>query len=34
MATAKQTLVLIDPAERRPRPVPDSFRDQVAAFER
>ena len=34
MATAKQTLVLINPADRRPMPVPDSFRDQVAAFER
>jgi acyl-CoA thioesterase FadM len=34
MATAKQTLVLINPADRRPMPVPDSFRDEVAAFER
>jgi acyl-CoA thioester hydrolase len=34
MATAKQTLVLINPADRRPLPVPDSFRDLVAAFER
>jgi acyl-CoA thioester hydrolase len=34
MATAKQTLVLIDLSDRRPVPVPDSFRDQVAAFER
>jgi YbgC/YbaW family acyl-CoA thioester hydrolase len=34
MAAAKQTLVLIDPADRRPMPVPDSFRDQIAAFER
>ena len=33
MATAKQTLVLIDLAERRPVPVPDSFRQRVAAFE-
>jgi acyl-CoA thioester hydrolase len=33
MATAKQTLVLINPADRRPLPVPDSFRDLVAAFE-
>jgi len=33
MATAKQTLVLIDLADRRPVPVPDSFREQVAAFE-
>ena len=34
MATAKQTLVLIDPADRTPVPVPDSFRAHVAAFER
>jgi acyl-CoA thioester hydrolase len=34
MATAKQTLVLIDPDDRRPMTVPDSFRDQIAAFER
>jgi acyl-CoA thioester hydrolase len=34
MATAKQTLVLIDLGDRRPVPIPDSFRDQVAAFER
>jgi len=34
MATAKQTLVLIELADRRPVPVPDSFREQVAAFER
>ena len=34
MATAKQTLVLMNPADRRPMSVPDSFRDQVAAFER
>jgi acyl-CoA thioester hydrolase len=34
MATAQQTLVLIDLAARRPIPVPESFRDQVAAFER
>jgi acyl-CoA thioester hydrolase len=33
MATAKQTLVLIDLANRRPVPIPDSFRDLVAAFE-
>ena len=33
MATAKQTLVLITSDERRPVPVPDSFREQVAAFE-
>ena len=34
MATAKQTLVLIDLADRRPVPVPEPFREQVAAFER
>jgi acyl-CoA thioester hydrolase len=34
MATAKQTLVLIDVANRRPVPVPESFREQVTAFER
>jgi acyl-CoA thioester hydrolase len=34
MATAKQTLVLIDVASRRPMPVPGSFRDQVKTFER
>ena len=34
MATAKQTLVLIDPADRKPVPVPDAFRHQVTAFER
>jgi len=33
MATAKQTLVLISLSERRPVPVPDSFRALVAAFE-
>lgn len=33
MATAKQTLVLISLSERRPVPVPDSFRERVAAFE-
>jgi acyl-CoA thioester hydrolase len=33
MATAKQTLVLIDPTGRRPVAVPDVFREQVAAFE-
>lgn len=33
MATAKQTLVLISLSERRPVPVPDSFREQVRAFE-
>ena len=34
MATATQTLVLIDLTDRRPVAVPDSFREQVAAFER
>jgi acyl-CoA thioester hydrolase len=33
MATAKQTLVLIDLVERRPVPVPEAFRSRVAAFE-
>jgi acyl-CoA thioester hydrolase len=33
MASAKQTLVLIDLPERRPAPVPESFRERVAAFE-
>jgi acyl-CoA thioester hydrolase len=33
MATAKQTLVHIDAAARRPRPVPYALRAQVAAFE-
>ena len=33
MATAKQTLVLIDPESRRPVPVPDAFRECVGAFE-
>ena len=33
MATAKQTLVLIDLADRRPVPVPDSFRSRVTAFD-
>ena len=33
MATSKQTLVLITAGDRRPTPVPDSFREQVAAFE-
>ena len=34
MATAKQTLVLIDLDDRRPVPIPDTFRAQVGAFER
>ncbi|HEY7397563.1 MAG TPA: thioesterase family protein [Gaiellaceae bacterium] len=33
MATAKQTLVLIDLAGRRPVPVPDAFRERIAAFD-
>ena len=33
MATAKQTLVLIDLAGRRPLPVPDAFRERIAAFQ-
>lgn len=33
MVTAKQTLVLVDLAERRPVEVPAAFRDVVAAFE-
>jgi acyl-CoA thioester hydrolase len=33
MATAKQTLVLIDPAKRSPVPVPDAFRAQIESFE-
>jgi acyl-CoA thioester hydrolase len=33
MVTAKQTLVLVDLAERRPVEVPPAFRDAVAAFE-
>jgi acyl-CoA thioester hydrolase len=33
MATAKQTLVLLDLAERRPVPVPASFRARIAAFQ-
>jgi acyl-CoA thioester hydrolase len=33
MVTAKQTLVLIDLAERRALPVPDDFRARIADFE-
>ena len=33
MATAKQTLVLIDPADRRPVAVPDTFRARIRSFE-
>jgi YbgC/YbaW family acyl-CoA thioester hydrolase len=34
LASAKQTLVFIDPDRRLPRPVPDEFRELVAGFER
>ena len=33
MCTAKQTLVLVDLAGRRPVPVPEHYRDAVAGFE-
>jgi acyl-CoA thioester hydrolase len=33
MVTATQTLVLVDPAERRPAPIPDAVRELVRAFE-
>ena len=33
MVTAKQTLVLVELDERRTVPVPDPFRDRIAAFE-
>jgi acyl-CoA thioester hydrolase len=33
MVTAKQTLVLVDLAGRRPVPVPDAFREVAARFE-
>ena len=33
MCTAEQTLVLVDLAERRPVPVPDSYRAAIAGFE-
>jgi acyl-CoA thioester hydrolase len=33
MVTARQTLVLVDLDERRATPIPDSFKDVVAAFE-
>ena len=33
MVTAKQTLVLVDLDERRACAVPDSYREQIAAFE-
>jgi len=34
MATAKQTVVLVDLADHTAVPVPDAFRDRVNAFER
>ena len=34
MATAKTTVVCIDLEERRAVPVPDAFRERIAAFER
>jgi acyl-CoA thioester hydrolase len=33
MVTAQQTLVLVDLAERRARPIPDELREPVRAFE-
>jgi acyl-CoA thioester hydrolase len=33
MCTAEQTLVLVGLAERRPTPIPDRYREIVAAFE-
>jgi acyl-CoA thioester hydrolase len=33
MVTARQTLVLVDLDQRRPAPIPDSFRETVGAFE-
>jgi len=33
MCTAEQTLVLVDLSERQPHPVPEDYRDVVAAFE-
>ena len=33
MCTAEQTLVLVDLGKRRPRPVPETYREAVAAFE-
>jgi acyl-CoA thioester hydrolase len=34
MVTGEQTLVLVDLEERKPRPVPDEFRDAIRAYER
>jgi acyl-CoA thioesterase FadM len=33
MVTATQTLVLVDLAERRARPIPDWYRDAIRGFE-
>ena len=33
MVTAKQTLVLVEIRDRRPVPVPDTYRERLAAFE-
>jgi acyl-CoA thioester hydrolase len=33
MVTAQQTLVLVDLDKRRPCPIPDWYRDRIAAFE-
>jgi acyl-CoA thioester hydrolase len=33
MVTARQTLVVVDLAERRATPVPESFREKVRSFE-
>ena len=33
MVTAEQTLVLVDPVERKTRPIPDEFRERLRAFE-
>jgi acyl-CoA thioester hydrolase len=33
MCTAEQTLVLVDPSDRRPTPIADAYRTVVAAFE-
>jgi acyl-CoA thioester hydrolase len=34
MVTSEQTLVLVDLLERRARPIPDEYREKIAAFER
>jgi acyl-CoA thioester hydrolase len=33
MATAQQTLVLVDLDARRPRPIPDWYREKIGGFE-